>query len=160
MQCRGINDKMPNKTIIKTSVLPASKREVFNRLKELKTLQYIAAPYATFTPENSNNDLVWEENTVFAFRFKLFSLFPFGTHTVKVISFSENDGIFTHEKNPHVPTWNHRITLKELDQNATQYTDEVEIEAGWKTPFVYLWAKAFYSHRQRKWLKLLVGNRK
>lgn len=89
---------MPNKTVIKTSVLPASKREVFNRLKELKTLQYIAAPYATFTPENSNNDLVWEENTVFAFRFKLFSLFPFGTHTVKVISFSENDGIFTHEK--------------------------------------------------------------
>lgn len=149
---------MPNKTVIKTSILPASKKEVFNRLKELKTLQYIAAPYATFIPEDNNNDLVWEKNAIFCFHFKLFSLLGLGTHTIKVISFNENGDIYTHEQNSHVPTWNHRIILKQLDQSTTQYTDEVEIGAGWKTPIVYLWAKAFYSHRQRKWLKLLAGN--
>lgn len=151
---------MPNKILIKTSVLPASKKEVFSRLTELKTLQHIAAPYATFTPENQKNDLVWEENAIFSFRFKLFSLLSLGTHTIKVISFSENGDIYTCEQNSHVPTWNHRIILKQLNQSATQYTDEVEIGAGWKTPFVYLWAKAFYSHRQRKWLELLSSNEK
>ena len=37
----------------------------------------------------------------------------------------------------------------------TEYTDGVDIKAGWKTPFIWIWAKAFYAHRQRKWIKLL-----
>ncbi|WP_196810205.1 hypothetical protein [Butyrivibrio sp. WCD3002] len=36
--------------VIKTSIFPASKEEVFNKLQKLKLLQYIAWPYATFTP--------------------------------------------------------------------------------------------------------------
>lgn len=55
----------------------------------------------------------------------------------------------------YVPTWNHRILLKPLGEKESQYTDVVEIYAGWKTPFVCLWAKIFYSHRHKKWLKLL-----
>lgn len=43
-----------------------------------------------------------------------------------------------------------------IDDNVTEYTDEVEIYAGWKTPIVYLWAKMFYGHRQKKWIKLLT----
>ena len=45
--------------------------------------------------------------------------------------------------------------LKPIDHDHTGYTDEVEIHAGWKTPFVCLWAKLFYAHRQRKWIRLL-----
>ena len=142
-------------TLIKTSVFPAAKKTVFAKLKELNTLQYIAHPYAAFLPEHGQENIVWEENAVFSFRFKLFGLISFGTHTINVISFSESGGIYTHEHNSHVPTWNHRITLEQIDQDRTKYTDEVEIDAGWKTPFVYLWAKAFYAHRQRKWIKLL-----
>lgn len=151
---------MINKTLTRTTILPASKNEVFRRLKELKTLQHIASPYATFTPENDNGNLVWEESAVYYFYFKLFGLFPFGVHKIEVISFSENGDIYTHEQNSHVSIWNHRIILKQINQNATQYTDEVEIGAGWKTPFIYLWAKAFYSHRQRKWIKLLADSKK
>jgi len=29
------------------------------------------------------------------------------------------------------------------------------IHAGWKTFFVWLWVRAFYAHRQRKWIRLL-----
>lgn len=32
------------------------------------------------------------------------------------------------------------------------------IHAGWKTVFVWLWAKMFYAHRQRKWIRLLGGS--
>lgn len=147
--------RMKNKVIEKTSVFPATKEVVFEKLKELKTLQYVAKPYATFTPEPGCEEMIWEENAVFSFQFKLFGLIPFGAHVIKVITFNADDGIFTNEHNTHVPIWNHRIILQTLDENNTRYTDEVEIGAGWKTIFVYLWAKAFYSHRQRKWLKFL-----
>lgn len=145
-------------TVIKTSVFPAAKEDVFSRLKEWKTLQYIAAPYASFTPEDGDHDLIWEENAVFSFHFKLFGLLPLGVHTIEVVSFSETGGIYTHEHNRHVPTWDHRIVLEPLGPSTTRYTDVVEIAAGWKTPLVYLWAKAFYAHRQRKWRKLLSGS--
>ena len=147
---------MKSRTVTKTSVFPAAKEVVFSRLKELKTLQYIATPFATFTPVNSAENLIWEKNRDFAFRFKLFSILPLGIHTIHVVEFDElSCEIYTNERNPYVPVWNHRINLKETGTGKTQYTDEVEIYAGWKTPFVYLWAKRFYAHRQRKWLKLL-----
>ncbi len=146
---------MKSKTVVKTSVFAAPIKTIFGKLKELKTLQYVAAPYAAFSPIDGNENLVWEEGKTFSFRFRLFGFMPFGIHTIKVVEFSEEAyGIFTNESNTHVPVWNHRILLKQIE-NAVRYTDEVEIYAGWKTPLVYLWAKSFYAHRQRKWQKML-----
>ena len=65
------------------------------------------------------------------------------------------DGIYSMEWNKHVPVWNHNITLVRLDEGHTRYTDQVEIHAGWKTLFVWLWANLFYAHRQKKWVALL-----
>jgi len=147
---------MKRKTIIKTSRFPASEKNVFNKLKSMQTLQYIASPYATFTPINGGGDLNWKEGETFSFHFKLFGVIPFGVHTIKVIDFDEKTyRIYTNESNTYVPIWNHSILLKPLGDDGSQYTDEVEIYAGWKTPFVYLWAKCFYAHRQKKWVKLL-----
>ena len=42
-----------------------------------------------------------------------------------------------------------------IDGSHTQYTDQVEIREGWKTPFIWLWATAFYAHSQRKRIRLL-----
>ncbi len=147
---------MKSKTITKTSRFPASGRDIFNKLKLIQTLLYIASPYATFIPVNKNDDLMWKKGETLSFRFKLFGAIPFGVHTIKVIDFDEETyQIYTNESNTFVPIWNHRIILEPLGENDSQYTDIVEIYAGWKTPFVYLWAKSFYSHRQKKWLKIL-----
>lgn len=86
-----------------------------------------------------------------------FGFIPFGTHTINVIRFGSDEGIYTHEGNEHVPTWNHEIILEELSGNKCRYTDKVDIDAGWKTIFIWIWANFFYSHRQRKWIKLLKG---
>ena len=142
-------------TVRKTSVFLATKKEVFKRLQRLKTLQYIAYPFATFTPVNGNNKQIWKEGTVSAYKFKLFGFIPFGVHTIKVIHFGIDKGIFTNEGNKYVPVWNHKIILEKIDDNKTRYTDIVDIGAGWKTAFVYLWAVCFYSHRQKRWIKLL-----
>ncbi len=48
--------------------------------------------------------------------------------------------------------------MVEKDESHTLYTDRVEIRAGWKTAFIWLWANAFYAHRQRKWVRLLNGS--
>lgn len=142
-------------TVKKSSVFPAEKDEIFRRLQKLKTLQYIAHPYATFKSVDDTEELTWQEDSAFAFHFKLFALIPFGVHTIKVIQFDIEKGIYTQEGNKHVPVWNHKIILEKIDENTTKYTDIVEIQAGWKTLFVYLWANCFYAHRQRKWKRLL-----
>ena len=139
--------------IRKSSVFPAPREAVFTRLQRLETLQYIAAPYATFTPVENNNDFSWREGAVSSYHFRLFGFIPFGIHTIRIEKFDQS-GIQSREHNKHVPVWDHLILLEDLG-NQTKYTDEVEIHAGWKTVFIWLWAKAFYAHRQRKWIHLL-----
>ncbi|MDO4315854.1 MAG: hypothetical protein Q4C45_08745 [Oscillospiraceae bacterium] len=147
---------MRSKTVTRTSIFPASQEQVFQLLKELKTLQYIASPYASFLPIDGRGSPVWEEGAVFRFRLRIFGVIPCGIHTIHVLRFSDDTyEIYTQESNPSVPTWNHRITLKAAGDGQTEYTDEVEIGAGWKTAFVCAWARSFYAHRQNKWIRLL-----
>ena len=137
----------------KTSLFPAPREEVFARLQHLETLQYIAAPYATFTPAEKHSDASWKTGATCSYNFRLFGFIPFGVHTIRIERFDQT-GIQSREHNRHVPVWDHLITLEDLGEQ-TRYTDEVEIRAGWKTVFIWLWAKAFYAHRQRKWIRLL-----
>ena len=144
------------RTVIKTSVLPSGTEEIWEKLQQLSTLRYIAAPLAAFTPTDGDGDLAWRSGETYRFYFKLFGVISLGVHTIRVLTFDKNWlEIFTNEGNPFVPVWNHRIKLKAIDERQTRYTDEVEIDAGWKTFFIYLWAKIFYAYRQRRWLKLL-----
>ena len=137
----------------RTSVFPADRNTVFHKLRQLSTLQTIAAPYASFEPVGDGTP-TWEVGGTSAYRFRLFGFIPFGTHTIHIVRF-DPDGISSREGNEHVPAWNHDIKLRPLDDGRTEYTDRVEIHAGWKTAFVWLWAEAFYAHRQRKWIRLL-----
>ena len=137
----------------KTSVFPASREVIFQKLQRLETLQYIAKPYASFEPVGKIQP-IWSAGSTSSYRFRLFGLIPFGTHTIRIIRF-DPDGISSREGNEHVPVWNHDIRLVKLDDGHTEYTDRVEIQAGWKTVFIRLWANAFYAHRQRKWIKML-----
>jgi len=118
---------MKNKTVIKTSLFPASKSIVFGEIKKLSTLQYIAFPYAAFMPVNGQNDLIWQSGEIFDFRFRLFGIIPLGIHRIAVVDFDEESGIYTKEGNKHVPVWNHRIIIEPTDRNTVRYTDEVEI---------------------------------
>lgn len=137
----------------RTSVFPAGRDAVYQKLRQLSTLQAVAAPYATFEPVNGAAT-AWEVGGTSAYRFRLFGVIPFGTHTIHIVRFGP-DGISSREGNEHVPVWNHDIRLRPLYDGRTEYTDRVEIRAGWKTFFAWLWAEAFYAHRQRKWIRLL-----
>lgn len=144
------------KTVAKTSIFPVPREVVFEKLQQLETLQFIAAPYATFTPVDANDPLVWKAGASSSYRFKMWGFIPFGIHTINIEQF-DIDKVRSREGNKFVPVWNHKIYLKDLN-GKTEYTDEVDIDAGWKTIFVWIWAKAFYAHRQKKWLVLLRKN--
>jgi hypothetical protein len=146
---------MKTKKIVKSSLFPANKEEIFLKLQKIETLQYIAKPFARFIPLDDNQSIKWKEGAKLSFRLYIFGFIPFGTHKIDVISFDKDSGISTLENNKHIPIWNHQIYLEPVDEGTTRYSDEVEIGASWKTPFVALWAKAFYTHRQRKWKRLL-----
>ena len=137
----------------KTTVFPASREIIFEKLQKLETLHYIARPFATFEPVGAAFS-VWEAGSESSYRFRLFGFIPYGIHTIRIIRF-DPDRISIREGNKHVPVWNHDITMVRLDDNHTKYTDRVEIRAGWKTVFVWLWANLFYAHRQKKWIRLL-----
>ncbi len=137
----------------KTSVFPAGRDTVFQKLQQLETLQYIARPYAVFEPE-SNAGHIWTAESTSSYRLRLFGVIPFGTHTIHIVRF-DPAAVTSREGNGHVPVWNHDILLEPVDAEHTRYTDRVEIQAGWKTVFIWLWANLFYAHRQRKWIKLL-----
>ena len=137
----------------KTSVFPAGRDDVFQKLQRLETLQYIARPYATFDPAG-NIQHTWTEGSTSSYYFRLFGIIPYGIHTIHIIRF-DPDVIRSREGNKHVPVWNHDIRMEVIDDHRTKYTDRVEIQAGWKTVFIWIWANAFYAHRQKKWIRML-----
>ncbi len=147
------NENTKSKTVIKTSIFPASKNRIFDLLQGFDILREIASPYMLFNPIDNDENLIWKEGSTFKFSCKLFGFIPFGTHTIKVIEFNQNR-IYTNESHSIVPIWNHEIILKEMG-NKTEYSDIVEIYAGWMTIFIYIWANLFYAHRQRKWIRIL-----
>lgn len=145
---------MKQKTMMRFCILPADSEIIWEKLKEMKTLQYIAFPYAVFKPAE-HTGMRWQAGQTSRFYFRLFGLIPLGIHTITIKTFdAETKTIISQEHNRFVPRWEHTICLKK-QSGGTRYTDEVTIAAGWKTPFVFLWAKAFYAHRQKKWLRLL-----
>ena len=75
----------------KTSIFPASKETVFQKLQQLETLQYIAWPYATFKPVGKAVP-IWTVGSTSSYRFRLFGLIPFGTHTIHIVRF-DPDGV-------------------------------------------------------------------
>ena len=59
----------------KSSVFPAGRDAVFQRLRQLETLQYIARPYAAFEPVDPGQT-TWEAGSTSACRFRLFGVIP------------------------------------------------------------------------------------
>lgn len=137
-----------------SSVFHAGADRIWTMLCDVNTLRQIARPYAYFTQTSGTTD--FHEGGDYAFVMRVFGVLPLGVHSIHIDKWSRSDGVIhSQEHNRYVPVWNHTIRLNEIDSDRTHYTDTVEIEAGWKTPFVGLWARLFYRHRQRKWRRIL-----
>jgi hypothetical protein len=153
--------KMRNtKTVTISSVFPAQPEEIWLLLSRVETLHYIVFPYAIFFPVDGATNMEWRADETYRFHLRVFGIIPFGIHTIRFKTFDRaNFTIQSVEENRFVPVWEHTITLELLTaashNNSTKYTDTVELCARRLTGIVFLWCKAFYHHRQKKWIKLL-----
>ena len=93
---------------------------------------------------------------------RLFGAIPMGEQTIG-IRFPEGDGSgrgterYVLRDKGHgssARVWDHFIIVEHDGSGGTSYTDRVTVDAGWRTPFVAAFARAFYAHRQRRWKKL------
>ena len=122
-------------------------------------LHYVAAPLIRFQPAPGTEvGVEWAERTYW-FRMQLFGILPIGRQAV-CVTMAQTDNRFTLHDAGHSPlisTWDHHITVEPQGDASTFYEDRVEIDAGVLTPLVWLFARLFFAHRQRR-LRQLVRN--
>jgi len=138
------------------SLLPCPPDLVWNEVQHISRLREIAWPLVSFhdapgekLPES------WTEGQLVRFRSFLFGLIPLGTRKLKFERIDRSAGeMLTRESDQLCSRWDHCIRVRPLPDGQTKYSDTVEIDAGWLTPFVWLFARWFYRHRQRRWQEI------
>lgn len=146
-----------------TTILDAPPERVWAVVQTPALLERVAAPLVTFEPVDPETfPETWDEADYLVWM-RLFGLLPLGRQWVRVRTLEvrktpgerfyrlRDDGSGT-----LASTWDHVITVRETPDGVTAYTDEIRVEAGVLTPLVWLFAQAFYRHRQHRWRRLVV----
>jgi hypothetical protein len=140
-----------------STYLPCSEGELWAKIVDPKSLQFVASPILHFIPARNNElDSQWKVGRDYVLKLYLFGFLPLGNHTIRLINIdrSENN-IESREIGLLANIWNHTIQFQEIEENCIYYTDTIEIKAGLLTPLIWGFAHLFYRHRQRRWKKLL-----
>jgi len=146
--------------LVVASVIDLPVERVWQAIRSRRLLDHVAAPLLSFVPERPDLPPLWQEGEVVPVGMRLFGVLPLGRQTIR-ISFPPPDPAVAGERRMHddgdgtmARRWNHLIVVAPLGPERTAYRDEVEIEAGMMTPFVWLFAQLFFRHRQRRWRRL------
>jgi hypothetical protein len=150
----------------RTTIFPASPGRVWELLQRPETLLTISKPLMFFKPlDPPRLPEEWEEGE-YKVSMWLFGFVPFGWQVIGVEfpDADEESGVRKLRDNGYggfIRKWDHLIEIEPVssaenpDEKWTKYTDRVTIDAGILTPNVWLFAKLFYAHRQRRWKQLL-----
>ncbi len=136
--------------------LPVSAARAFAEVCKLSLLEHIAWPLMKFEPREPRTfPREWQAGR-FRVGLKLFGFIPLGDQWI-VISVENGSASPILRDNGYsamIPRWDHWIFIEPTGSKKCRYIDRVDIEAGLLTPFVWLFAKCFYAHRQRRWRAL------
>ena len=140
-----------------SSRMEASIHRMWPELQRTGSLVHVASPILVFRPQAGHQlPAEWQVGNTYALDLHVFHILPLGKHFIHVNKIDHDaHEIFTNEHGSLTKTWNHRILVNSLDDSSIFYTDEIEIEAGFLTPFIWIFAHIFYRHRQRRWKQLL-----
>lgn len=91
------------------------------------------------------------EGQVIKTRLVLFNLIPAWSYEIRVVRVDSSNRLFvSQEKGGLIRKWNHRKWIEEGAEAACRYTDEIDIDAGVLTFFIWTYAHVFYRYRQRR----------
>ena len=135
-----------------STLLDCSVEQAVAHAKTTQLLKFVAHPLVHFSPINPSSwPVEWSEGT-FWVAVRLLGFLPFGKQAI-VISFPQSGGGVLLRDNGHsalVKVWDQTISITS-NAGRTRYKDPVIIDAGLLTLPVWLFAQAFYRHRQRRW---------
>ena len=98
---------------------------------------------------------VFQEGQVIETKLLFFNLVPGWEHRSRVIRIDhENMEIASQEEGGVVRRWNHRKWIEDKTEWSCLYTDEIDIDAGVLTCFIWMYAHVFYRYRQRRMRQL------
>jgi hypothetical protein len=140
-----------------STVLGTSENEFWEKLIQPKSLQFVSAPILNFQSlQDEELEVEWEIGKPYELKLYLLNFLPLGHHRITLATIDrETNTIESNESGLLAPVWNHTIRFNQIEENQIHYTDEVEIQAGLLTLFIWAFAHIFYRHRQRRWKKLL-----
>lgn len=123
------------------------------------TMQTVASPILRFVAINPKSlPDQWQPGSIYRIKLYSFGFIPLGWYDIKIdIERDDNDLCIGRDRGhgQFINIWDHVISIKRIGDK-TYYTDSVDVHAGILTPFVYLFARFFYHHRQRKWRRVIV----
>lgn len=140
--------------------LPCSARELWQKIMEPRSLQFVAAPILSFTPTEAGAlDREWEVGRAYPLKLHFLKFIPLGSHTIQLVRMDkETNTLVSHESGRLARVWNHSIFFQDTAAGTVSYTDEIDIRAGLLTPAIWLFAQLFYRYRQRRWKVMLRGS--
>ncbi|MWD28844.1 hypothetical protein E0K89_015290 [Aquicoccus sp. SCR17] len=95
------------------------------------------------------------EGQVIDVEVSLLGLFPWRPYRMRVISCDDAARrLVSEEEGMGVELWRHSLSVTG-EEGAARLIDEIEIEAGWKTPIVARWARFLYARRDAPRRRLL-----
>jgi len=125
-----------------------------------RLLHFVAAPMVSFTPVGPATLPERLEDADYLWALRIFGFLPFGQQVIG-ISYPEPEGetrfLRDNGHSASIKKWDHWVSVSPLG-DGTRYQDKLEIDAGWQTPVVAVFAKAFYTHRQSRLRKLAAHN--
>lgn len=142
-----------------STIMRTNEDRMWQKLQKVSSLMYVASPILKFRPQKGYSlPDKWIIGTEYKLRISSFGIIPLGNHFIRLVELNqETKRIVSNEHGMLTRVWNHTITFNEIDDQTIRYTDEIEIEAGIMTLFIWLFAHIFYRHRQRKWKALLAS---
>jgi len=140
--------------IVRSVTLPITAEQAFELLRHSATLVKVAAGMVEY--DNADDfPAQWEINSTVNLRPRIWGI-PQGDHFVEfVLIDADQQLLVTNEYGGKIKSWHHRMELKNFADRSCLYTDRIVIDAGLFTWVVWLFAKLFYRHRHRRWLRLL-----
>ncbi|MCU0390076.1 MAG: hypothetical protein MUE81_03080 [Thermoflexibacter sp.] len=141
------------KKLTVASHLPINIEVAWTKVQTIDLLQFVAKGMIGFVPTKEKFPAVFQENSTVTAQMKFYGFLPLGgTHTLFFEKIDhENKILYTKEYDEVAKVWNHKISMKKIDENTTYYEDEIVIYGGILTSLIVFWATLFYKHRQKRW---------
>jgi hypothetical protein len=139
--------------VVVQSVLPCRAELAWDEVLKSRLLVEVAAPLVAIRPlPGESLPDRWPAGSTVRVNSYLFGFIPLGT---RIVQYERIDPVAreiqTREADLLVRRWDHLIGIRPAANGRCLYRDQINVEAGWLTAGVWLFAQCFYRHRQRRW---------